>query len=116
MAADGEQSLGAAVMVEEKGLGFEGEKRAGRARIRRGEEKSEEAARHARIASTWNEDRRRRRATRAAARRAEKQRGGGGEEEADRWARARKRKETSLKFKMEMFSSSKILQSFTGDI
>ena len=36
-------------------------------------------------------------------------------EEADGWARARKRKETSLKFKTKVFPSSKIHQIFTGD-
>jgi hypothetical protein len=35
--------------------------------------------------------------------------------EADGWARARKIKKTSLKFKMEMFPGSKIHQIFTGD-
>ena len=40
---------------------------------------------------------------------------GRGEEEADRWARARKKKKTSLKFKTEMFPGSKIHQIFTGD-
>ena len=43
------------------------------------------------------------------------ERGGGREGEADGWARARKRKETSLKFKTKVFPSSKIHQFFTGD-
>ena len=38
-----------------------------------------------------------------------------GEEEADGWARARKRKETSLKFKTKVFPGSKIHQMFTID-
>ena len=41
--------------------------------------------------------------------------GGGREGEADGWARARKIKKISLKFKKEMFPSSKIHQIFTGD-
>ena len=40
---------------------------------------------------------------------------GRGEEEADGWARARKIKKTSLKFKTEMFPGSKIHQFFTRD-
>ena len=40
---------------------------------------------------------------------------GGGEEEADGWARARKKKKTSLKFEKKVFPGSKIHQMFTGD-
>ena len=40
---------------------------------------------------------------------------GRGEEEADGWARARKIKKTSLKFKTEMFPGPKIHQIFTRD-
>jgi len=48
-------------------------------------------------------------------RRAERKQRGGREGETDEWARARKIKKISLKFKTEMFPSSKIHQIFTGD-
>ena len=41
--------------------------------------------------------------------------GGGREGEADGWARARKIKKMSLKFKTKVFPSSKIHKIFIGD-
>jgi len=40
---------------------------------------------------------------------------GGGEGEDDMWARARKRKKSSLKFETKVFPSLKIHQIFTRD-
>jgi len=111
------RELGPAASMEGSGLGFEAGSEADRARIRRegeGRRKRRHGTQRWPARGATHEVGRRRWRTRAPAAPSRTGEGEGGE--PDRWARARKIKRLSLKFKMKVFPGSKIHQSFTGDI